>query len=104
MTNDRLLIQHKLEGMAKRLRQLHHGCDDMLQHVTLMNHWCDEVLGLDQGKEIQLTMEHMKSALISVQIDLDSTIFTLETAQLRASATARLVAGYTTIHGADHEK
>jgi hypothetical protein len=104
MTADRLLTQHKLEGMAKRLRQLQHHCDDMLHNVTLMDHWCDELLMIEQGKEIQLTMEHMKSALISVQIDLDSTRFTLETAQLRASATARLLANYITFHGADDEK
>lgn len=104
MTANRLLTQHKLEGMAKRLRQLQHNCEDMVDLVTILDHWCDELLMIEQGKEIRLTMEHMKSALISVQIDLDSTSFTLETAQFRASASARLVANSTTLHGADDEK
>ena len=104
MTADRLLTQHKLEGMARRLKQLHHGCDDVLHHVTMMDHICDEALMLEPSYEILKAIEHMKSALIAVQIDLESVTFAMESVQLRASATARLVAGYTTLNGADHEK
>ena len=104
MTADRLLTQHKLEGMAKRLKQLHLSCDDMVQHVALMDYWCGEVLTLEQGHAVREAIEKTRAALIAVQIDLESTTFAMESAQLRASATARLVAGYSTINGTDHEK
>ena len=104
MTADRLLIQHKLEGMAKRLKQLHHSCDDMVQHVTLMDHWCAEVLTLEQGDTVREAIDKTRAALVAVQIDLDSTAYTLYTAQIRAKTVARLVSNSITLRGTDDEK
>ena len=96
--------QHKLETMARRLGQLRAGSTAAAQHIVNCLMWCDDMAGLDSSFHVHQELEKTRAALVAVQIDLESSIFALESAQLRASATARLVAGYTTLHGADHEK
>lgn len=103
MIADQLGAQHKLETMARRLGQLRAGSTAAAQHVAYFLTWCDEVAALAQGHAVREAIEKTRAALIAVQIDLDSVTYAMESAQLRATATARLVAGYTTSHGADYE-
>lgn len=104
MIADRAEARHKLETMMWRLGQLRDGSTSAAQHVAYFLTWCDEVAALEQGHAVREAIEKTRAALVAVQIDLESTTFAMESAQLRASATARLVAGYTTLHGADDEK
>ena len=104
MSGDRALVQHRCETMARRLAQLRAGSEAALHHVTIMLAWWDEAATLEQGDAVREAIEKTRAALVAVQIDLDSTTYAMESAQLRASATARLVAGYTTLYGADDEK
>ena len=104
MSGDRALVQHRCETMARRLAQLRVGSEAALHHVTIMLAWWDEAATLEQGDTVREAIEKTRAALVAVQIDLESTTYAMESAQLRASATARLVAGYTTLHGADDEK
>jgi hypothetical protein len=104
MSGDRALVQHRCETMARLLAQLRAGSEAALHHVTIMLAWWDEAATLEQGDAVREAIEKTRAALVAVQIDLESVTFAMESAQLRASATARLVAGYTTLYGADHEK
>ena len=88
--------QHKLETMARRLGQLLAGVTTGAQHVTYCLRWCDEVEAIEQGQPSHAVREELaktRAALVAVQIDVESTIFALESAQLRATRTARLMAG-----------
>ena len=104
MIADQLGAQHKLETMTRRIGQLRDGSTAAAQHVAYFLTWCDEVAALEQGYAVREAIEKTRAALVAVQIDLESTTFAMESAQLRASATARLVAGYSTLNGADDEK
>ena len=103
MIADRLLVQHKLEGMARRLKQLRERSENVLQHVAEMRYWFEDEAP-DDVPAVQEALEITRAAIVAVQIDLESTIFSLEWAQLRAKRTARLVAahGISSI-GADDE-
>lgn len=104
MSGDRALVQHRCETMARRLAQLRLGSENALHHVTIMLAWWDEAATREQGPAVREAIEQTRAALVAVQIDLESGTFALESAQLRASATARLVAKSTTLNGADYEK
>jgi hypothetical protein len=93
MTADRLLVQHKLEGMARRLKQLRERSENVLQHVAEMRYWFEDEAP-DDVPAVQEALEITRAAIVAVQIDLESTIFSLESAQLRAKRTARLVAAH----------
>ena len=103
MTADRLLTQHKLEGMARRLKQLRERSEAVLQAVETMRYWFEDEAPNDVPAVTE-ALEITRAALVAVQVDLENVIFSLESAQLRATRTARLVAAYATLHGADDEK
>lgn len=96
--------QHKFETMSRRLGQLRDGSTAAAQHIVYCLMWCDDVAGLESSHYVHEAVEKTRAALLAVQIDLESSIFSLESAQLRANNAARLIAHHaSTSTGADHE-
>ena len=58
----------------------------------------------DQITVVAAVLGLTAAALVAVQIDLDSTAYTLDTAQIRAKTVARLVSNSITLRGTDDEK
>jgi hypothetical protein len=100
MSGDVALVQHRLETMAHRLKQLRSGTTAAALHLEYMLEWCDDmVAAAESGMTTEAffyALSDTRAAVIAAQIDLEDADHAIETAQLRAAHTVRLVPGFTT--------
>jgi hypothetical protein len=101
MTADRALAQHRLEVMANRLKQIQSGTTAAALHLEYMLAWCDEMVAAAESvatsEALFNALSDTRAAVIAAQIDLEDAHHAIETAQLRAAHTVRLVPGFTTV-------
>ena len=92
--------QHKLETMARRLKQLHAGTTAAAAHTAFMLQWCDDLSAFAEsgafGEALYDALENTRAAVQAAHIDLMDTEFALESAQLRAHNTGRMLAAIIT--------
>jgi hypothetical protein len=88
---DLTLLQHGFERTAGRLKQMRNRNETDVQLMAVMLQFGTNCNAFKTGAVALEAIEKLRAALIAVQIDLESTIFSMETAHLRATTAARFV-------------
>jgi hypothetical protein len=118
MTDDQAaltLLQHGFERTAAKIKQMRDRNETDVQLMGFMLQMCENYDAFEIGASAQEAIEKLRAALIAMQIDLESVLFSMETAHLRATSAAQfamahaitlkqLLAHRPNLKGADDEK